>query len=359
MLGHTFSRHLFSGALLLAACAAPVADAESGATVGGVTTVVPTTVGPASTTSTTDPAASSTTSRTDSVSRSTTEQPATSTTAIRPAPPYEPAPGDVLTDRKQVGGRFAQAIATHGADVSAGDHADDLADRFGLELTTEFQALVAEAMEPGHEAVGSVRYAQMGGNRPTSASIMVWVDQERVTADGTRSTEGRVFDVRVRLDGPNWVVDELASAGGPEVIRPPDLPELAAAVVDHPSISMPDSARWDIYSGHTSDAMLQRMLDIADSHRYSVLVLHRGHPYHVFATAKVSRHSVGEAMDVYAVDDRLVVDSRYEGSPAWSLSRQLFDAGTGSIGSPWAFDGVGGRSFTDDVHQDHLHITSL
>lgn len=357
MLGHTISRHLVPGALLLAACAAPVADAESAPTVGGVTTVAPTTADPRSTTNTTRPPVSSTTSTTDPPS--TTEQPTTSTTAIRATPVYEPAPGDVLTDRKRVGGRFAQAVATHGAGVSPAEHAADLAGRFNLDLTDEFQALVTEAMEPGHAAVGAVRYAQMGGNRPTSASIMVWVDQERVAADGTRSTEGRVYDVRVKLDGTTWVVDELASAGGPEVKRPPDLPELAAAVVDNRSISMPDSARWDIYSGHTSDAMLQRMLDIAASHRYSVLVLHRGHPYHVFDTAKVSRHSVGQAMDVYAVDDLLVVDSRYEGSPAWSLSRQLFDAGTASLGSPWAFDGVGGRSFTDDVHQDHLHITSL
>ena len=26
------------------------------------------------------------------------------------------------------------------------------------------------------------------------------------------------------------------------------------------------------------------------------------------------------------------------------------------IGSPWALDGFGGRSFTDIVHQDHIHI---
>lgn len=26
------------------------------------------------------------------------------------------------------------------------------------------------------------------------------------------------------------------------------------------------------------------------------------------------------------------------------------------IGAPWALDGYGGRSFTDVVHQDHLHV---
>ena len=122
---------------------------------------------------------------------------------------------------------------------------------------------------------------------------------------------------------------------------------------------MPDSARWDIYSGHTTEAMLIRMLEIAETTDYAVLVLHRGHPYRVFDTESVSRHSVGQAMDVYAVGGELVVDSRFEGSPTWTLANKLFQNGIGSMGSPWAFDGFGGRSFTDDVHQDHLHITSL
>jgi hypothetical protein len=168
-----------------------------------------------------------------------------------------------------------------------------------------------------------------------------------------------VVDVRVQLVDDEWEVVRLASVGGPRVDRPADLTDLRAAVADDPRISMPDSSRWDIYSGHTTEAMLTRMLEIAEHTDYAVLVLGRGHPYHVFATESVSRHSVGQAMDVYAVGGELVVDSRFEGSPTWTLANDLFLNGIGSIGSPWAFDGFGGRSFTDDVHQDHLHITSL
>ncbi|HZW45071.1 MAG TPA: hypothetical protein VFF32_11890 [Dermatophilaceae bacterium] len=38
------------------------------------------------------------------------------------------------------------------------------------------------------------------------------------------------------------------------------------------------------------------------------------------------------------------------------LSRWLFDHGLPELGSPWAFDGYGGRSFTNVVHTDHLHL---
>jgi hypothetical protein len=188
---------------------------------------------------------------------------------------------------------------------------------------------------------------------------MVWVDQDRLNADGQLIEESRVVDVRVQLVDGEWQVVRLASAGGPKVARPADLSELRVAVADDPRISMPDSARWDIYSGHTTEGMLTRMLEIAESTDYAVLVLHRGHPYRVFETESVSRHSVGQAMDVYSVGGKLVVDSRFEGSPTWILANSLFQNGIGSIGGPWAFDGFGGRSFTDDVHQDHLHITSL
>ncbi len=291
----------------------------------------------------------------------TTTAPANATsTTVAPLltpPPFAPSETEVLRERKELGGRFAQAVLTYAPETSVDAHIAGLVELFGVEPTAELSSLLAEAMTPGTQSVGTVRYVQMGGNRPDRASLMVWVDTERLSTEGRRSNESRIVDVRVRRGPDGLEVDELASVGGPAVERPADLDEVAAAVLDHPDITMADSARWDIFAGHTTDTMLDRMLEVAQEHSYSVLVLNRGHPYNVFATNSVSRHSVGQAMDVYAVDGQLVVDSRFEGSPAWVLSRDLFDAGIQSIGSPWAFDGFGGRSFTDDVHQDHLHIT--
>ncbi|NNF54879.1 MAG: hypothetical protein HKN03_10600 [Acidimicrobiales bacterium] len=286
-----------------------------------------------------------------------TAAPTTSTAPLVAAPPFAPSETEILQDRKRLGGQFAQATLTYEPDSTVDEQLAKLVDVFGVQPSAELSSLLAEAMTPGTQSVASVRYVQMGGNRPDSASLMVWVDTEQLSPEGQRSSESRVVDVRVQRGPDGFVVDELASLGGPKVERPDDLGDVARAVVDHPGITMADSARWDIYAGHTTVTMLERMLQIAEEHSYSVLVLNRGHPYNVFATNSVSRHSVGQAMDVYEVDGQLVVDSRFEGSPAWTLSKKLFDAGIQSIGSPWAFDGFGGRSFTDDVHQDHLHIT--
>jgi hypothetical protein len=46
-----------------------------------------------------------------------------------------------------------------------------------------------------------------------------------------------------------------------------------------------------------------------------------------------------------------------EGTPAWELNHRLFaDGEVPELGGPWAFDGFGGRSFTNEVHLDHLHV---
>ena len=300
------------------------------------------------------------TSTTLTTPATTTAVPTTTGTSVPPllsAAPFVPSETEVLREQKELGGQFAQAVLTYDPETTVDRQVAKLVEAFGVEPTAELSSLLSEAMMSGTQSVATIRYVQMGGNRPDRASLMVWVDTERLSNEGRRSSESRIVDVRVWRGPDGLEVEELASVGGPAVERPTDLGQLAAEVVDHPGITMADSARWDIFAGHTTETLLNRMLEIAQEHTYSVLVLNRGHPYNVFATNSVSRHSVGQAMDVYAVDGQLVVDSRFESSPAWTLSRKLFDNGIQSIGSPWAFDGFGGRSFTDDVHQDHLHIT--
>ncbi len=312
---------------------------------------------PALTSETSPTVTGSATSPPTSAIPSTTEPDPEAIPPLEEVPPYAPAENEVLRERKELGGRFAQAVLTYEAGTTAAEHAVALSTAFGRDFTPGEIAEMVEAIRPEMDSVGTVRYVQMGGNRPNKAALMVWVDTEMQSQTGERISESRVLDVRVREEGDDLVVDEFVSAGGPAVAQPAELSELATAVLQNAGITLPDSARWDIYAGHTTDTMLQRMLEVAERHTYSVLVLNRGHPYFVFDTDSVSRHTVGQAMDVYEVDGVRIVDSRFEGSPGWNLSRELFDSGIRSIGSPWAFDGFGGRSFTDDVHQDHLHIT--
>jgi hypothetical protein len=62
-------------------------------------------------------------------------------------------------------------------------------------------------------------------------------------------------------------------------------------------------------------------------------------------------------MDVYRLGTTHVVDDRTPGSATYQLARQLQQrADLSELGSPWR---LGPGSFTDTVHQDHLHIAVL
>jgi hypothetical protein len=202
---------------------------------------------------------------------------------------------------------------------------------------------------------GRIVYPQLGGITADRMSVMVIVEQRMGTARAER-TVTRTVDVQLRRDGKAWEFDRLASAGGTPVDRPADLPAAAAAVVDDPRIELPDSARWDIYRGTISTELLRQMAALADRTPYSVATLSSGHPYHVFGTDRQSNHTRGRAFDVYAFDQRLVVDDRTNGSTTRTHVEWLFDRpDVAELGSPWALD-TGGRSFTNVVHQDHVHI---
>ena len=61
-------------------------------------------------------------------------------------------------------------------------------------------------------------------------------------------------------------------------------------------------------------------------------------------------------MDIWAVDGLPVVAQRVTGSVVRGLVQELMTLGVTEIGSPWDLDGPGGASFTNVVHQDHLHV---
>ncbi len=121
---------------------------------------------------------------------------------------------------------------------------------------------------------------------------------------------------------------------------------------------MPDSARLDILAGRVSPILLDLMADMADQTPYAVAVLATGHPHNVFETDRISDHTVGRAIDIIRVGDRLVIDDRGMTSATLDLIDWLYyRPDVRQIGSPWDLDGTTSRrSFTDAVHQDHIHI---
>lgn len=271
-----------------------------------------------------------------------------------PPPPYSPPATEVSREGKRVAGRIAQSLTTY----RLGTTPQRVARRVGG--TGESVASLAQMLEPvvkpEARSTGSVVYPQLGGLTADAMSVMVVVRQRLESESGAARSETRTFDVRLRLVDGAWQFVELASAGGKGAEPPREISPAARAVVDSPRIELPDSARWDIYRGEIDEVLLESMAEAAKRHSYGVTVLKSGHPYEVFGTDYASAHTAGFAVDIYSVDGTPVVEQRETGSRAYELASSLASEGAAQIGSPWILGAGAPTSFSDDVHQDHLHV---
>jgi hypothetical protein len=274
-------------------------------------------------------------------------------------PGYELVAGETGVPAKRAAVDLVEALTTY----DVGDSADDVvADATSDdELAAHLREAAAPLFVPDAWSRGTVVYPQLGGLEVDAAAVITVVRQEVVTEAGDTDVVTRTLDVRVdRGAGGIWEVTELASAGGDPVPRPDDLSDVAASVLDDDRIELPDTARWDVHRGAVDERLLELMARLADRTPYGVVVLETGHSREVFGTDRTSRHAEGRAVDLYRVGDELVIEDRDAGSATHELVRWLYDQPELSeVGSPWALDAFGGRSFSDELHQDHLHIGVL
>lgn len=264
------------------------------------------------------------------------------------------SPNETHPNAKRLASEVALALTTY----SQGETAADIAARLPYSGNAPVE-LAQTLYVPGAWSQGRILYPQLGGLGDTRASVMVVTEQIIGTAEDTRVFV-RTLDVRLRLADGQWRFDRLASAGGTVTPPPQSVSPEALAVLNEPRIELPDSARWDILSGQIAPNLLVIMARLAELTPYGVVTLSQGHPYEVFGTDKQSDHTRGLAVDIYRIGNDLVIDNRAEGSKVHDIVRWLYDQPEiRQIGSPWALDGFGGRSFTDRLHQDHLHVAVL
>lgn len=268
--------------------------------------------------------------------------------------PYEPPAEEPYANGKRLAGRVAQQLATFGPLATAADIAGSIDPAGGDRARLE--RVVAPLVDPDRRSTGEVVYVQLSGVTATTLGAMVLVRQHLEDAAGSRQLVVRVLDVRLRrTDGP-WSLDQVASVGGKPAPRPANISAAAARVLDHPSIELPDTARWDIHRGWIDDRLLEALADAADRWPLAVTVLRTGHPRNVWATGRLSAHTAGLAADIYAVDGTLVLRQRADESSARKLAAAFLAAGAAQVGSPWVIPPGGRRSFTDRVHWDHVHL---
>lgn len=283
-------------------------------------------------------------------------------------PAYAPVAGEVFPKAKAAAARFLEALLTYGAAEPPGaslDRALTLAapamDRTVLAARAA-PVLVAEA-----QSTAQVVYPQLGGLIPlgsgaTYAVVMVVVRHRLLTSDGERREATRTVDVRLRVRGGVWKVEELGSVGGDPVERPRLLPEAAKRVLDDPRVVLPDSARWDLHSEKIDGRVIAVMADLAARAPYDVTVVRSGHPENVVDGFgdRASNHFLGRAVDVWAVDGLPVVQQRGQrDSLAFELLEQVVVPGPADeVGVPvgWDLDGPLRQLFDNAVHDDHFHL---
>jgi len=267
---------------------------------------------------------------------------------------YEPLTEEDYTNAKRVAARAAQRAVTYRRGATAGEVADSIGpSAAGQDALAN---AIAPVIESGMRSAGEVVYPQMSGVTPTSFGAMVVVRQTLQDAEGEKRSVTRVLDVRLRRSGGPWSLERIASVGGAREQRPDSLSEAAEAILDNDNIVLPDSARWDIFRGEVDEMLLRALDEAAAERELSVAVLSSGHPPNVWQTDKVSAHTDGFAADIWAVDGRAVIRQRERGSPAFELASTLVAGGAQQLGSPWVLGPGAPRSFTDAVHQDHLHV---
>ncbi len=287
----------------------------------------------------------------------------------KPPPPPPPAPaayqapaGDALPSFKQTAGRFAQALATYdGVDGAP----QPLPTSGYVGAGPELAAAAAPLRPPARSSRAEVEFVQYGGLTPvspkaTSGVAMVVLRQVLQDQAGATTVVRRTLDLRLQLDGGLWQVAGLASAGGSPLARPQQLSVTAQRLLDDDRVDLPDSARWDIYSGQIAQDLLATMLTLADVARLRATVLKTGHPERVVdgrVSAPVSAHFRGRAVDIYALDDVPVADA------AADVIRSVMQTAGGiatvsQVGGPEGFDLDAGRRryLTNLVHADHLHV---
>ena len=291
-----------------------------------------------------------------------------SPTALPAVPAYAPIPGEVFPKAKATAARFVEALLTYGRDEPTGASIDR-----ALTLATPAldRALLASRAAPvvlaGASSTAQVVYPQLGGLVPlgksaTYAVVMVVTRHRLLTSDGERRTATRTIDVRLRVAGGTWAVEELGSVGGDPTARPRSLPAAARRLLDDPRVTLPDSARWDLYDGRIDGRVLDVMSELADRTAYSVTVIRNGHPRQVVDGFgdRASNHFLGRAVDVWALDDVPVVQQRTRrDSRAFAMLEQVITPGPADeVGVPvgWDLDGPVRQLFDNAVHNDHFHL---
>jgi hypothetical protein len=268
-------------------------------------------------------------------------------------PAYEVLAGEVEPACKVVAVRALEAVLTwrdgRGAEAASRERLAAAGGR--PDAVAPMAALLGAAPWSSLRVV----YPQYGGLLPdrSAASVMTVAEQLRA-GNGEVLSRPLVVDVRLARPGDAWVVTDLLLADPPEPAA--EVSDAARALLASDGVSMPAAARADVEAGVVDDLVAGLLVSLGERWRVVVQVLRSGHPVNVFGTDRVSNHTRGRAVDLWAIDGVPVVD---RDRSAWRAVMEAAAAyGATEIGGPQDLDGGTGQRpfFSDALHQDHLHL---
>ena len=155
---------------------------------------------------------------------------------------------------------------------------------------------------------------------------------------------------------------EAAAEAGPlELGALPALEDraaLARAVLSHPNLELRPEAEADVKAGRVDPRVLAVLLALAE--RFSLAgvgPLISGHSYEVAGTSRPSNHAFGRAVDIGTVDGEPVSPSNGAARAAvLALASLPAPLRPDELGSPFADLSELPGLFSDEDHQDHLHL---
>jgi hypothetical protein len=268
------------------------------------------------------------------------------------AAPWVARAGEVHPAVKRRALSALETIGTWGA-AGGGSAAAAAARLRALGVESALAAQAGPLLGGEQAAVTRVVDAQYGGILASSSSVLAVLEQWRLDADGHLRKGGTTFDVRLVAASPRWRITELRPASpGPAASR---LPASASAVLASTRIRLPHAARADIAANQVHASVLGALLALGQRYVVDVSIVRSGHPIYVFGTSRRSDHPRGRAVDIWALDDRRVVDPANRAFVERAM-RVAASVGPYQVGGPVDLDGAGLQYFSDQTHQDHLHL---
>ena len=126
------------------------------------------------------------------------------------------------------------------------------------------------------------------------------------------------------------------------------------ALMRNPNMILTGNARFDLEAGAVDQRVVALLEALASRWEIGISVFKTGHSMYTLS-GSVSLHYSGRAADIYSVSGAPVTDSNYDARALVEWVNSLSGPGRPSeIGSPFPVRGLG--VWTDDAHEDHVHI---